>query len=561
MVRRRREFNKDSRINDNKRESFKFPLDIDNSSLSNDDQDVRTPSDQPSVYNKRDSKEEKYQLTRPSVKRPTRHTILKARDIPSAIYGSKRKQPERDSKEVYGEKFKNYNSIIVSQIVKERKEKEQRQRDIKKKENQRRAQLAAEEKRRKARIQNGEISDKKTGAKKKEKERLSVLGSKEEVLRKKQLQNQSKRLGPSMSQPGISILGDYQETDYQEADKLLINRINEAFDTLGVEGKVIGYVSNGIIGRYEVKLNRSFRVANVPHLNQALKKNLGLDHLRIMSPLIGTSNIGLEVPLSEVNPITFRTLFESSSLKLRKNDFKFVLGKTVDDKIFSYELSKAGHILVYGNQTLYDTQPVDMILLSLLMNHSPHDLRISVIAEDDSYDDYLDVPHLFGHKVSPSSEHALLDVLTELNNRNVQFRRAHVRNIQSYNNRVKFESEKATMVVVIDDLQGILTNENPEVPRALIQILRQGKPLGIHVIANYKNTDQNIRYELLQLMQTKISFYDEDSDVVNSSNELTEGNDTLVVIPTSNKPNRVSIGQVSKLVRQSVFDHIKHNNR
>lgn len=146
MVRRRREFNKDSRINDNKRESFKFPLDIDNSSLSNDDQDVRTPSDQPSVYNKRDSKEEKYQLTRPSVKRPTRHTILKARDIPSAIYGSKRKQPERDSKEVYGEKFKNYNSIIVSQIVKERKEKEQRQRDIKKKENQRRAQLAAEEK-------------------------------------------------------------------------------------------------------------------------------------------------------------------------------------------------------------------------------------------------------------------------------------------------------------------------------------------------------------------------------------------------------------------------------
>src|SRR5699024_998015 len=92
MVRRRREFNKDSRINDNKRESFKFPLDIDNSSLSNDDQDVRTPSDQPSVYNKRDSKEEKYQLTRPSVKRPTRHTILKARDIPYAIYGSKRRK-------------------------------------------------------------------------------------------------------------------------------------------------------------------------------------------------------------------------------------------------------------------------------------------------------------------------------------------------------------------------------------------------------------------------------------------------------------------------------------
>src|SRR5699024_1142329 len=214
------------------------------------------------------------------------------------------------------------------------------------------------------------------------------------------------------------------------------------------------------IGRYEVKLNRSFRVANVPHLNQALKKNLGLDHLRIMSPLIGTSNIGLEVPLSEVNPITFRTLFESSSLKLRKNDFKFVLGKTVDDKMFSYELSKAGNILVYGNQTLYDTQPVDMILLSLLMNYSQYCLRNSVIAEDDSYDDYLDVPHIFGHKVSPSSEHALLDVLTDLNNRNVQFRRAHVRNIQSYNNRVKFESEKATKLYISIDRKSTRLNSS-----------------------------------------------------------------------------------------------------
>src|SRR5699024_10488287 len=87
--------------------------------------------------------------------------------------------------------------------------KQQKKKEEKQKEKKRQDQLAEEKKRKKARIQNGEISDKKTGAKKKEKERLSVLGSKEEVLRKKQLQNQSKRLGPSMSQPGISILGDY----------------------------------------------------------------------------------------------------------------------------------------------------------------------------------------------------------------------------------------------------------------------------------------------------------------------------------------------------------------
>src|SRR5699024_6319026 len=277
--------------------------------------------------------------------------------------------------------------------------------------------------------------------------------------------------------------------------------------------------------------------------------------------LIGTSNIGLEVPLAEVRPITFRTLFEASSLKLRKPDYKFAVGKTVDDKIFSYELSKAGHILIYGNQPNYDTNVIDNIMLSLLMNHSAHELKVAVAAADDTYDDYLDVPHSFGRRMAPDDPETMKIFLTELNERSVQFRRAHVRNIQSYNSRVKFESKKATLVIIIDDLAAIIENKNPEPLRGLVQILKQGKPLGIHVIANNMNTDQNIRYELMQLLQTKNAFSDAENKAVSGTNELTQGNDALAVIPTSNKPNRISVGTVNKNVRQSVFDHIKHNNR
>lgn len=558
--RKKREFNKERHEQDMNKEAFKFPLDIDGTDSSDDG--AIQPLNTPPAYVRRPQRETKYKTHKPSVKRPTRMTISKARQVPSAVYGlNKPKRSDRDEREIYLEKFKNYNSVIVDKIVEERMQREKRKDKQKQKEQQKRAELAALKKKRDAQKANGEIVKAKAEPKNKQHDTLSVLGSKQNKLREKQQAATGKRIGPNVTQPGVSILGTAQAADYKAPDNNLAKQIDDAFDKLNVEGRVTGYTSNGVIGRYEVKLNRAFRVSNIPRLNTALKAELGLDELRIMSPLIGTSNIGLEVPLAEVRPITFRTLFEASSLKLRKPDYKFAVGKTVDDKIFSYELSKAGHILIYGNQPNYDTNVIDNIMLSLLMNHSAHELKVAVAAADDTYDDYLDVPHSFGRRMAPDDPETMKIFLTELNERSVQFRRAHVRNIQSYNSRVKFESKKATLVIIIDDLAAIIENKNPEPLRGLVQILKQGKPLGIHVIANNMNTDQNIRYELLQLLQTKIAFYDAENKAVSGTDELTQGNDALAVIPTSNKPNRISVGTVNKNVRQSVFDHIKHNNR
>lgn len=558
--RKRREFNKERHDRKESKEAFKFPLDI--GSPDDADNEPETPLYSPPAYIRRPQQETKYSTSRPSVKRPTRMTISKARQVPSSVYGLKKpERPERDEREIYLEKFKNYNSVIVDKIVQERTEREKRKDKQKIKEQQRRTELAALKKKRDSERAGSAKSRQKAPAREKQHDTLSVLGSKQNKLREKQQAANGKRIGPNATQPGISMLGSAQAADYKEPDKALAEKIDEAFVKLNVEGRVISYTSNGIIGRYEVKLNRAFRVSNIPRLNAALKEELSLNELRIMSPLIGTSNIGLEVPLENPRPITFRTLFEASSLKLRKSDYKFAVGKTVDDKIFSYELSKAGHILIYGNQPNYDTNVIDNILLSLLMNHNSNDLKIAIAAEDDKYDDYLDVPHSYSSRVSPTDKEALKMFLHELNERSVAFRRAHVRNIQSYNSRVKFESRKATLVIIIDDLAALLQNKNPDAVRALIQILKQGKPLGIHVIANHMDTKTDIRYELLQLLQTKIAFYDPDNNAVSGTDELTQGNDALAVIPTSNKPNRISIGTVNKTVKQSVFDHIKYNNR
>src|SRR5699024_11332544 len=87
--------------------------------------------------------------SRPSVKRPTRMTISKARQVPSSVYGLKKpERPKLDEREIYLEKFINYNSVIVDKIVQERTEREERKDKEKIKEKQRRTEHAAVKKER-----------------------------------------------------------------------------------------------------------------------------------------------------------------------------------------------------------------------------------------------------------------------------------------------------------------------------------------------------------------------------------------------------------------------------
>ena len=143
-----------------------------------------------------------------------------------------------------------------------------------------------------------------------------------------------------------------------------------------------------------------------------------------------------------------------------------------------------------------------------------------------------------------------------MNRRNVQFRRAHVRNIQSFNTRVKQESRKSSIVVYIDEVDKIFERNNPEVIRQILQILKQGKALGIHLVLNHTNTDASIKYQLLNLIQTKISYYDKNNRVIEGADKLFEGNDCLVTISTSNRPVRLNIGTVTDEVLDNIVKYL-----
>lgn len=558
--RRKRQFNIEESKKEMK-ETFKFPLDMENTGVKSQS-DYQPPMQRYSKKSFKDFKEDKYS-----------YTIQKAREIPSAIHGSNKKKnrteinrEDEDNALEELASLDNISSVIIRDIVKERNRKIRKANERAQKEALR---LEREKKRYDdpyslkptKKVLTKQVQDEKKAVVEKEEttvQQESVTPRTDSSVEVIQTPPVEKRRGPSFTLPSLHMLGSGQEKGYDTLDEALKDAVVKAFEAVGVPASVYQYKSNGVTGRFEMKLDRNFRISHVSKLKEYLLPHLPFDEVRVVAPIIGTSNIGLEVPLPEPSVIPFSTLFDRSSLKLRRNDYKYVIGKTVDDQIFSYELSKSGHMLVYGGSDDNAKNVIEQVVMSMFMNHTPHEFKLFFASDQkEKYQEYEDMPYLFSENRHISDTNVLKTVYDELIERQNQFRRAHVRNINSFNQRVGYESKRAVLLVVIDDFTTLYNYNNTEAAKMAAQILKKGKPLGIHLIIRHRITEERIRYDLLQMIQTRISFFDSKESVIEGSSGLTKGNDLLIQIPTSNKPVRVNAGTLLNDVKDQVFGHIK----
>lgn len=554
--RKRREFKPVDAEENLTEERFRFPLDIDDDIKK---QPVERRENDGADFVRRDRRREHHQSTNLPDTSKSSFILKKARDIPSPVHGLKKyeleknEEPAPETPENPDEtNYDDIQSVIIRDIVKARNHK--RHRDNVKRE--------AAMKRRKEEAESRSSQNLKSAIKPLTKKKKSLKEDKIPTHTmgtpvKMKSASAEKRYGPTLSLPSLDMLGKMQTSDYASEEKDLSDAIVQAFNANGVPASINEYKSNGIIGTHELKLNRNFRISNISKLKAHILPYLPVEEMRVVAPIIGTSHIGVEIPLREPRPIYFSTLFQKSSLKLRKNDYKFIFGKIVDDQIFSYELPKAGHLLVYGGKNDEAAHLIDNFIISMLMNHTSHDLKFKFVTSNDKYDDYKRLNYLFSEHETIKSTDALDDILQEVNSRSNQFRRAHVRNISSFNQRVSHANKKSVIVVVIDDFSELIQSNNHEAISAVVQILKKGKPLGIHLLIRHGDPAAKIGYELLQLLQTKVSFKDDRNQVIKGSDNLVEGNDMLVQIPTSNKPLRVNRGEIEKETKDKVLKFIR----
>ena len=235
------------------------------------------------------------------------------------------------------------------------------------------------------------------------------------------------------------------------------------------------------ITRYEVYPGKGVRVDKISSLGRDLSRVLRAERINILAPIPGKDTVGIEVPNSNKVGVFLRELLESRDWNNTNAKIPIALGKDVYGKTLVADLAAMPHLLIGGTTGSGKSVCINCILMSFLFRFTPDELRLILIdPKQVEMQVYNAIPHLVVPVVTDPKKVmlALRWVINEMEKRYRILAKVGVRNIASFNSRVRQEAAPAAespqmefLHVHIDDDEE--TEEDDEPVSAPIRVPRE----------------------------------------------------------------------------------------
>src|SRR5512139_1749868 len=303
--------------------------------------------------------------------------------------------------------------------------------------------------------------------------------------------------------PSLDLLeGHTSESIAQEEIEHKKEVIENTLRQFGLEAKVVRVSQGPAVTQYGVEpgyierpgvdgevRRQKVRVAQISSLQNDLALALAAPSLRIEAPVPGQSFVGIEVPNDAIEMVGLRGVLESEAFgKLKaKAPLAFALGRDVSGTAISADLASMPHILIAGTTGSGKSVCINAIIMSLLMDNTPDDLRVVMI--DPKMVEllrYNGLPHLYG-KVETEIERivgVLRWVTREMDSRYKKFSELGVRHVNEYNERMlaRGADKLPYMAVFIDELSDLMMSAPVEVEKTICRIAQMARATGIHLV-------------------------------------------------------------------------------
>jgi S-DNA-T family DNA segregation ATPase FtsK/SpoIIIE len=225
------------------------------------------------------------------------------------------------------------------------------------------------------------------------------------------------------------------------------------------------------------------RVSKIASLADDLALALAAPRIRIQAPVPGRAYVGIEVPNTEISRVAMREVLDSDVFRRIKSPLRFTLGKDVAGKPVAGDLSAMPHLLIAGTTGSGKSVCVNSILISLLLNNTPADIRLVLVdPKRVELTGYNGIPHLLAPVVVDTERvvGALQWLQREMDARYHKFSSSGTRNIQDYN--AKTSDRLPYLVAVIDELADLMMLSPDETERAITRLAQLARATGIHLI-------------------------------------------------------------------------------
>lgn len=278
----------------------------------------------------------------------------------------------------------------------------------------------------------------------------------------------------------------------KEKAAILMEKMRE----LNVNATINAFVVGPAVTRFEIALAPGVRVGSFTNLQEDFKLALGVNSIRIESPIPGKSAIGIEVPNKERAMVSMKEII--TKMPNKKEKLYVPVGKDITGTPLSFPVVSMPHCLISGATNSGKSVCANTIILSLLMNYKPSEVRmIMVDPKRVEMLFYKDIPHLLCPIITESEKArvALDKLCDEMNKRFTIYSEVGVKNIASYNE-IMISKNKPIMpfiFLIVDEFAELMLCKSRNIVEEKIQKLAQlGRAAGIHLILSTQRPDVNV---------------------------------------------------------------------
>ncbi|NQT96084.1 MAG: DNA translocase FtsK [Candidatus Omnitrophica bacterium] len=338
-------------------------------------------------------------------------------------------------------------------------------------------------------------------------------------------------------------------------------------DTLrdfGIEVKVAQVEKGPVITRYELEPAPGVKVNRITALNDDIALTMKAQTVRIIAPIPGKSRVGIEVPNTTASLVYLKEVLSSRDFQDSESKLTLALGKDTAGIPVICDLAKMPHLLIAGTTGSGKTVCVNSIILSMLYNASPDELKfILVDPKMVEMAMFNKLPHLICPVLTDAKKAAgaLNWLVSEMESRYKLLAKAGARNITAFNQKLeegklKDDSDMPDklpfIVLVIDELADLMAIASNEIENAITRLAQLSRAVGIHIILATQRPSVDVITGVIKAnFPARISFKvasKVDSRTVldmNGADKLLGKGDMLFMEPGVAKPTRAQSSLVS----------------
>ena len=312
--------------------------------------------------------------------------------------------------------------------------------------------------------------------------------------------------------PTPSLLVDYKQVNPIDEEEIFKNkeRIRETLLHFHIPIISMTATVGPTVTLYEIVQEPGVKISRILGLEDDLAQNLRAQSVRIIAPIPGKGTVGIEVPNQTKQTVSMRSAICSPEFQGSKAELPVVIGRTIQNENYTFDLAKLPHLLVAGATGQGKSVGLNAIIASLLYRKHPAELKFVLIdPKMVEFSLYNQLERHFLAKMESEDEAIVTDpkkavytlnaLCTEMANRLELCKMAAAKNIVEYNE--KFISRRLNpenghrflpyIVVVIDEFADLIMTAK-EVEKPVMRLAQKARAVGIHLIVATQRPDVKV---------------------------------------------------------------------